>query len=85
MSRRSRIDWAAQQKKAEAEIAECRRTGVWVEDDGESLGSRAILFLAIVGIAILLMLISVGGNGSEDIMAPVWTPAGVIYYALLLW
>ena len=83
MSRQSRIDWAAQQKKAEAEIAECRRTGVWVEDDGESLGSRAILFLAIVGIAILLMLISVSGNGSEDIMAPVWTPAGVIYYALL--
>ncbi len=85
MSRRSRIDWAAQQKKAEAEIAECRRSGVWVEDDGNPIESRVILMLAIVGIAILLMLISVGGNGSEDVMTPVWTPAGVIYYALLLW
>ena len=85
MSRQSRIDWAAQQKKAEAEIAECRRTGVWVEDNSSEVGERMILVLAVIGIAILLMLISIGGNGSEDVMTPVWTPAGVVSYTLLLW
>ncbi len=83
MSRQSRIDWGAQQRKAEQEVAESRRTGNWGTDNDSEVGERAIILFAILCIAVLLMMISVAGNGSEDIMTPVWTPAGVIYGQML--
>lgn len=83
MSRKSRIDWAAQQKKAEDEITELQRTGVWVEDSGGSVGERGIAVGLFLVATVILLIIFAAGGGESGAGEPLWTPCGLILAGLL--
>lgn len=71
----------AKMLEKQVRLSETEDPSTYVAETDDRAGNGCVVALAIVAGIIVLLALAATGEGSD----PVATPAGMVYYALLLW